>query len=179
MTTSESSTTCEEWTVVAIGVESSTRPSSRKNPCSRSAKPAPLPVRPPRRVTATQPTTQKSSLGMSSKPTGSPCSMNPCAVADILCRRPWHAPFEGGSHHFPHAVQRDALPLSDLGEGNAAVDEPNDPRLPLGFFRSRRPSRLGRSVATDGGRRRGFGGFGQWESSFDFVSQEYEYHIFR
>ena len=57
--------------VVAIGVEGPTSPSSRNTPCSRSAKPAPLPVRPSRRVTATQPTTQKSSFGMSSKLTGS------------------------------------------------------------------------------------------------------------
>jgi len=95
MTTSDSSTTCEEWTVVAIGVELSTRPSSRKIPCSRSAKPAPLPVRPPRRVTATQPTTQKSSLGMSSKPTLSPCSKNPCAVAAVSKSTPVRASFSG------------------------------------------------------------------------------------
>src|ERR1700728_397859 len=87
MTTSESATTWEEWTVVAIGVEALTSPSSRNTPCSRSANPAPFPVRPPDRVTATQPTIQKSSLGMSSNPIGSPCCMNPCAQADRDLRR--------------------------------------------------------------------------------------------
>ena len=41
-----------------------------KCPARDRRSPAPLPVRPPRRVTATQPTTQKSSFGMSSKPHG-------------------------------------------------------------------------------------------------------------
>ena len=43
----------------------------------------------PRRVTATQPTTQKSSFGMSSKPTGSPCCRKPCAVAAVSKSTPF------------------------------------------------------------------------------------------
>ena len=84
ITTFASATTCSEWTVVAIGVvrrrlcrargrcRARDRRSRRPCRCARRA-----------RVTATQPTTQKSSLGMSSKPIGSPCCRKPCAVAAV------------------------------------------------------------------------------------------------
>ncbi len=81
MTTTSSGTSWIECTVVAIGVAAVTMPSSRKMPVSRSAKPAPLPVRPPARPTATEPTTQKSSGSTSSNSTRPPCSMKPCGVA--------------------------------------------------------------------------------------------------
>ena len=95
MTTTSSPTSWLECTVVTTGVVSGSLPSARKIAVSRSAKPAPLPVRPPARLTATEPTTQKSMMSTSSKPMRSPCSTKPCEVAASSKEMPFSTIFLG------------------------------------------------------------------------------------
>src|ERR1700734_3719371 len=75
-------------------------PEFAKHPLFEISESGALAVRPPDRVTATQPTTQKSSLGMSSNPIGSPCSMNPRAVAAVSKSTPFAASLSGSIRRY-------------------------------------------------------------------------------
>jgi hypothetical protein len=73
MTTRSSGTSWEEWTVVASG-SCRRRAELAEDAGLQVGEAGALAGAAAGRVTATQPTTQKSSRGISSNPTGSPCA---------------------------------------------------------------------------------------------------------
>src|SRR5437870_4971526 len=76
------------WTVVATGVSSPTAPTSRARANSRSLQPPPLPTRAPSGLTATLPTTTRSSFPSDFGRTGSPSLAAPAIVAASASLRP-------------------------------------------------------------------------------------------
>jgi hypothetical protein len=75
-----------------------------------------------------------------------------------------HAPGEDLLNQRPHPFQRDALARRDLGNGDARVQQCDDPFFPIDRPEPRRSPRTDRPVAPRGGNIRGFGVIGHWFS---------------
>jgi hypothetical protein len=77
-----------------------------------------------------------------------------------------HALGEDLLNQRPHPLRRHVLARRDLGNGNARVQQCDDPFFPIDLPEPRRPPCTDRPVAPRGGNIRGFGVIGRWVFSF-------------